>query len=586
MQAIKLKKLYLNIFSIYFITFNGNAICLANQTVADLSVSSEISIENNLPQDLATTTAEDFIPAEILLTEVNFKNTEEDFLKFTVTSSDGTEINLRGLEFYDDKVFKTIEQDFYVQNGDQINLFFNLDQPDNPTKKEIYTTHAGLVSTTEQIILKQNQHYFDYLCWQKNPISKTEQLDFQKTFQDNFWDKNNIASCLDSTSINKDQSIFRQNNQHTSQAWSTEQSAQTTGQENTANQSDADPSTDQSSEYSDPYQSEDTQTATSLSPKSSKISPTKSTSKSTVKKSTSTTLAQELADLGPDQVPDNPQDQPILITEIMPAPVKAADSKITPEEWIEIHNQGGQDIDIEGWIIDDSDGGSKPHVLASQIIATDQYLVLPSSQTKLNLNNGSDQVRLFDPQKNLIDAVQYQEAEKNSSYARINIDGNSEWNWQKNPTPGTANPDYVSLTGTIISAPVFENTYHFQIEVNPSDTVSTDGSSTKQQYDILFDEQTVKAPLAKNIFTPGTTGKFIGQIIAATDSNASATAVTTPTLQLSQYQLDQTEVPANNNSLPTIIIATILGVGACAYYLIKNKKVWISGLFGKSPSPS
>ena len=559
MQATKSKKICLTIFFIYIISFNFLSITLANQAVVDLSGTSEISIENNLPNN-PQTKSEEFIPAEILLTEVNFKNSEEDFLKFTVTSSNKNPINLRGLEFYDDKIFKTIDQDYFVKSGDLISFYFNLDQPDNPAKKEIYTTHNGLTATTEQIILKQNNHYYDYLCWQKTPISKTELLDFQKTFQDNFWDKKDISTCLDSSTINKDQSVIRLGSQHNQAAW------------NSDNQESIDPL----SEYSDQYQSEEIQNTQTISTKSPKKILTNSTKKSSSKKPNKTSLAQEIADLGPDQIPDNPLDQPIQITEIMPAPAKAKDSKIKPEEWIEIHNQSDQDIDMAGWIIDDSDGGSKPHLLESQIISADQYLILTSSQTKLNLNNGSDQVRLFNSQKDLIDAVEYQEAEKNSSYARINIDDNIEWNWQKNPTPGKANPDYIALSGIIISAPVFESIYHFQIELSPNKTNPTDPNSPKQLYDIIFDEQTIKAPLAKNIFTPGTAGKFIGQIIDSPEH----------TLKLSQFQLDQTAVPDNNNSLPTIIIVTIIGVGGCTYYLIKYKKAWINGLFGKSQLPS
>ena len=238
----------------------------------------------------------------------------------------------------------------------------------------------------------------------------------------------------------------------------------------------------------------------------------------------------------------------------MKSPASASPTSApSTSEWLELHNQTDHSIDLSGWIIDDSDGGSKPHVLDSLIIAADQYLILRTTESKINLNNTSDQVRIFDPEKNLVDAVQYQEAEKGSSYALIYIDGESEWSWQKGPTPAAANPSYISLEGKITNSPVFENTYHFLIQ-----------TTSAANYEIIFDEQTVKAPLAKNIFTPGTTGKFIGQIINSDSSDV-------PNLRLNQYQLDETVVTTNNNSLPLIIFVTILIVGIGAHYIIKNK---------------
>lgn len=559
MQAIKPFKIRHTIFLIYFICFVVNAAETSAQTIIETNSSSEVSVDTNTE----TVGNSELRSAQILLTEVNFNNSEEDFLKFKVFTSKSS-LNLKGLEFYDDKIFKTIDNDFLVHDKDEITLYFNLTQSDNSSAKELFTERVGLTATTEQIILKQGDFYFDFFCWQKAPISKSELSDFQKIFQSDFWNSSEINSCIDSSKIATNQSLFHLNEKHLSEAWTTEStvianSADEQKSDSDENDADSQSDIDEYEQYSEQTE-EVSDVPRTLKPATYSPETTKKKTASKKSSSSASGLAIELASIGTDQIPE---EQNIIISEIMPAPAKAKDSKEKVEEWIEVFNQSEQDIDLKGWIIDDSDGGSKPHILESQILPAQGFLVLKATETKLSLNNSTDQIRVFDAEKNLVDAVEYQEAEKNSSYARITIDEQTEWSWQKISSPGEANPLFISITGTIISNPLFEEIYHFQIQ-----------SSDNDIYEIQFDEATVKAPLAKNIFTVGTTGKFIGQII---DSDS--------TVKLNQYQLDETAVADNNNSLPIIIIVTMAAAGTAIYFLIKNKK-WISGLSGKSQSLS
>ncbi len=139
----------------------------------------------------------------------------------------------------------------------------------------------------------------------------------------------------------------------------------------------------------------------------------------------------------------------ILINEFLPAPDNS-------EEWIELYNQGEVDVDLRGWSIDDAVGGSAPYIIAeSLVIKSKGYLVLSQSQTKVQLNNSSDEVRLLDPEQRVIDSVSYVGSHVNTSWSKID----TSWRETELISPGVANAERLinEIQTMVVSTETEEN---------------------------------------------------------------------------------------------------------------------------------
>lgn len=121
----------------------------------------------------------------------------------------------------------------------------------------------------------------------------------------------------------------------------------------------------------------------------------------------------------------------IYISEFLPNP-SGADTN----EWIELYNPNNHDINLENWILDDSEGGSKPYTFSSQTIPSEGYLLVKKNQTNITLNNTSDSVRLFSPDNEIQDQIDYDDCQENKSYAR---NQDQEWLITTELTPGYEN---------------------------------------------------------------------------------------------------------------------------------------------------
>jgi|GEM_PF-641582 len=116
----------------------------------------------------------------------------------------------------------------------------------------------------------------------------------------------------------------------------------------------------------------------------------------------------------------------LFISEIMPDPEGSDDG-----EWIELYWDGDVDLPLDGFQIDDADGGSRPHVIDGLMIKPKSFVLLPKSRTHLTLNNDSDNVRLLNQKGVLIDLVEYENAKEGIAYAKAD-DGN--WHWTATST--------------------------------------------------------------------------------------------------------------------------------------------------------
>ncbi len=152
--------------------------------------------------------------------------------------------------------------------------------------------------------------------------------------------------------------------------------------------------------------------------------------------------------------------QKIVISEFLPNP-KGADAG---KEYIVLFNPNDREENLSGWTLDDIDGESKLYAIKQNtIIASRGYLKFTSDETKINLDNNKDSVRLFNPDKILADEASYENAKESIPYVR---DKKGAWR-QKEPaanyisssskTMGEISKEKqgarVSTTGTVIAEP-------------------------------------------------------------------------------------------------------------------------------------
>ncbi len=237
----------------------------------------------------------------------------------------------------------------------------------------------------------------------------------------------------------------------------------------------------------------------------------------------------------------------ILINEIFPH-AKKNDRR---SEWIELYNNGKENVNLGNWRLDDSEGGSKPYVFPDTItIKPGSFLVIAAPQSKIALNNEHDQVRLFDYMGKEIDHVEYEQAAAGKSYVRTIVtkeDGQKsvQWFFDDENTPGKPNPDLQEVRGSIVNEPVWGDQYMFIFL-----------TSKNEQKNIIFHENLIQGPLAKTTFIKGVKAKLLVKKTQKPD-----------TFELKQYEIfaDQKPSEKNKNILGKIIISGIFIIGAIVW---------------------
>lgn len=418
-------------------------------------------------------------PFTLTLQEISFKNSSQDFFTFFVDGPNQN-IDLQGLSFFDDKIFKTIDQSFIVQPGDLITVWFNSTEADSAASLEIHTTHKGLTSTTEQLILQNEKTIYDFICWQKTPISKSETDQWDKIYQENFWDDNDINSCIDSNLIEKDQSITRINSEQNSSAW----------------------------QINHPPQSKEINTS----------------------KPPLTTTTTSSKDIFIEESSSPPPEPDLRISEIFAAPNSGK------TEWIELENLKQNSINLQGWILDDDQGGSKPKRLPALQLPANGHLAISLKPLKISLNNTTDTIRLFYPDGNLAASQEYDSPIKGQSYSLITNNQDETWSYTDQPTPGQPNPELHSISGTITKSATFGNPYYFVLNTTPI----TDKPTLIM---IIFSEKIVPGPIAKSTFIENTQGQFTGQFFPAPANTQNITQI----MQLQNYEIAPTTLQTTTN---------------------------------------
>lgn len=431
---------------------------------------------------------------KITLTEISFKNEEHDYIKFIV-QSETDKVNLQNIEFIDDKIFKTIETPFVVNSGSEITLTFNSGEKDNSTTNQLYTTKKGLTATTEQILLKHNNEPLAFFCWIKSPPSKTESASFPKIVPTEIWEEPDIENCFNSETVKTNQVIKKVFEENNSSAWEIFQ--------------------EKAPDSENPRTVQENLT--------------------------------ELIETAPIQTSTTPV---IQITEIYPLPQK------NEIEWVELESFSPDPINLNNWIIDDSEGGSKPKQLSSLIIREKQTIIINLKELKINLNNDTDSIRLFTPEGVEVDSREYSGGKKGESYSLISIDGQENWQWTDSPTPGKENPKLETKEITVSTAPIFDDKiYYFVGELN------------EEQVIVTFSEDKIKAPLAQEMFKTGATFKIVGEISLLPDNNNDYKY----TMLLYDFEL----VSQNDSPINIYVwgIFLIIIAGASIYYFITKSNI-------------
>ena len=328
----------------------------------------------------------------IIINRVGFKDSKNDWVELYIIddNNSGKGTNIKGMKVADDSAFLSITNELIVNSGDYLLINFNLPAENFSESGNIITYNikkSGLTGTTEQVIIKNSDNEItDAVCWANSSPTVSETSDFNEIVNNNQWTAG-IQTCLNSEQVKSDFIIARKNLIDTSTQNDWQIKDGTIIQDLTAT-----PEPEISDGENEEEEEEDDDDESAL----------QENSLNTCEK--------------------------IIINEIFPNP-KGSD---TGNEWIELYNKG-EDCVMDAWEIDDAEGGSKPFNINNQDINKTGFLLLPSWKTKITLNNSNESVRLFNPEKELVDEISFKEsAKEDASFSRNEKD---EFVWTKNPTP-------------------------------------------------------------------------------------------------------------------------------------------------------
>ena len=150
----------------------------------------------------------------------------------------------------------------------------------------------------------------------------------------------------------------------------------------------------------------------------------------------------------PSMTPTPPASLPaaglVRLNEVLPAPGRVdfnGDGLVnSSDEYIELYNPQAGAVDVSGWMVDDSEGGSRDYVLpAGTVLAPHGFLLLSHAQTGVALNNDGDSVRLLGPDGLAeVDRFDYGGSHADTAWSRT-VDGDGAWTETYPPSPGGPN---------------------------------------------------------------------------------------------------------------------------------------------------
>lgn len=164
----------------------------------------------------------------------------------------------------------------------------------------------------------------------------------------------------------------------------------------------------------------------------------------------------------------------IIISEIYADPLEG------DQEFIELKNKNGEEVNLNGWKI--ADATDKKFIISSEkFISTkiNKYFVIYGDVSKIALNNSGDSVRLYKPDDTLAQAVEYKDGKKGQSYSFAD----KKWQWTDKLTP-----DKENTIDTDATAPEEENNnYQFSDKLILSELLpDPEGSDSSDEFVEIF----------------------------------------------------------------------------------------------------
>ncbi len=141
----------------------------------------------------------------------------------------------------------------------------------------------------------------------------------------------------------------------------------------------------------------------------------------------------------------------VKINEVLPNPDDTQDCNgdgsftDSGDEFIELYNYGDEDIDLSGWKISDNNDLT---IESGTTIESGDFVYFVSGDKQgnygsewsgswPNLNNGGDDLKIYNNNDLLVDEINYASSTEGKSWSRI-PDGNESF-WEVEPTPGYTN---------------------------------------------------------------------------------------------------------------------------------------------------
>jgi hypothetical protein len=174
---------------------------------------------NNSSMDSSSSIAETNNP-QLLISEVSFKSTNGDWIEIYCRDdgNNGNGADIGNFYFEDDNIIKMVREGTTIKTGQYLLLTQNKDLTkfDETSATNgiihIYAKRVGLVSTDEQVILRDKKgEIVDAVCWSNHngKYSPGEKEDMAEVYKSGNWNSPNESSCIDSTQVKNNWTITR-----------------------------------------------------------------------------------------------------------------------------------------------------------------------------------------------------------------------------------------------------------------------------------------------------------------------------------------------------------------------------------------
>ena len=137
-------------------------------------------------------------------------------------------------------------------------------------------------------------------------------------------------------------------------------------------------------------------------------------------------------------------------------------------DWIELHNMGGEDVDLTGWFATDNLSDSTKWMFpVGTVISAGGFLILwcdnenSGLHTSFKLSSTGEEVGIFNSALEVQNALAYQAQDTDVSWGR-SMDGSSQWSWFEQPTPGASNDTSIPYEAVVHHVPHFSEVGGFK----------------------------------------------------------------------------------------------------------------------------